>query len=66
MNRKSKRAELAARIKVLFDTSDPSTELEFLGRVMQDVYLRQRENGHSVHIDSGFHSVQRAEKETSR
>ncbi len=52
MNRELRRAELAARMKAAFHSSDSSEELKLFTRIMNEVYYWQREGGPIVTLDS--------------
>ncbi len=62
MDRELRRAELAAKFKASFDSSDISYPLEIYARIMNDVYFWQREDSSNEMGDPAFVSRQTAEK----
>ncbi len=52
MNKELRRAEIAARLKASFCSSEASEELKLFTRIMHEVYYWQKEDGPIVTLDS--------------
>ena len=60
MDKESRRAELATRIKASFHSTDTGKAIRLFTRIMQDVYYWQREDGPIVTLDSISDNIQQA------
>lgn len=58
MNRELRRIELANQLNVCCQTPDMATELELYLSIMERVYLKQRQLGKMVTLDSLSHNFQ--------
>lgn len=58
MNKESRRAELAGKLKSCFQSSDMTAELELYSHIMNKVYSWQREDGQIVTLDSISNNMQ--------
>ncbi len=66
MNKELRRAELAARIKASFSSSELSEDLKLFTRIMNEVYYWQREDGPIGTLDSIHVRTQNNQEAVSR